>query len=175
MTRPRRWTDDDLRAAVRSSTTYSQVLAALGLSRGGRSSEAVRNRMLQMGLDLEEPERGKRPLKWKQDRSLLLVSPTGRQRTWTDEQLAQAVAESFSVAGVIRALGLRIGGSMCHHQGAHRGHGVGHEPLHRAGVGGGKTPSDQGQSQVFGRGAGVQLDLRQLTSAQTAARPQGTA
>ena len=112
MARPRTWTDDDLRKAVRSSTTYSQVLAKLGLSRGGRSLEAVRNRMLRLGIDLAEPERGKRSDKWLQDPRTLSTVPSTGSRSWTDEDLAEAVASSHSIAGVIRALGLNIGGAM---------------------------------------------------------------
>lgn len=109
MTRPRRWTDEDLREAVQTSTTYSAVMAKLGISRGGRSLEAIRNRMLELNLDLKEPQRGKRSTKWLQNRSD--ATSTGQPRTWSDADLAEAVAASWSVAGVIRALGLQIGGS----------------------------------------------------------------
>ena len=112
MARPRSWTDDDLRRAVGTSTTYSQVMEKLGLSRGGRSLEAVRNRMLQLDVDLAEPIRGKQSDKWLADPVSLTVAKPRRSRTWSDAQLAEAVVNSYAIAGVIRALGLQIGGSV---------------------------------------------------------------
>jgi hypothetical protein len=44
--RPRSWTDEELRAAVASSERLIDVLAALGLTRGGGTLRAVRNRIL---------------------------------------------------------------------------------------------------------------------------------
>ena len=39
----------------------------------------------------------------------------GRRRSWTDEDLRQAVAAQYSVAGVLRALGLRPAGGNYEH------------------------------------------------------------
>jgi hypothetical protein len=110
MARPRSWTDAELRAAVASSGRLIDVLRALGLSVGGATLDAVRNRILQLGLDCSHMERPVRSAKWQTDPG---DSRRGvDRRTWTDEDLRAAVAEATSIAGVIRALDLTIGGSM---------------------------------------------------------------
>lgn len=94
---PRRtWTDDDLRAAIASSLTWTSVLRGLGLAgRSGGSLTAARRRAEQLGLDTSHlPRRG-----------------GAAPRTWSDEELARAVAAATSLAGVFRELGLHVGGS----------------------------------------------------------------
>ncbi len=54
MGRPRSWTDEDLVAAVATSSTVVEVLERLGLAKGGGSLTAVRRRMLELGLDAPE-------------------------------------------------------------------------------------------------------------------------
>lgn len=112
MGRPRSWTDEQLAAAVASSTRLIDVLAKLGIARGGAGLVAVRSRILQLGLDVSHLERGLRSAAWKDDPATLNVKgSTANRRTWTDADLAAAAAEARSIAGVIRALGLTIGGS----------------------------------------------------------------
>jgi hypothetical protein len=49
--RPRSWTDDQLRAAVAASTRLIDVLRRLDLSVGGGTLDAVRNRIIELGID----------------------------------------------------------------------------------------------------------------------------
>lgn len=110
MGRPRSWTDDQLRDAVARSDTLLEVLERLGLPRGGASLVPVRNRMRQLGLDPPRPNL-LRSAKWTVDPSTLSTAkPRGRK--WSDEDLAWAVATCFSMAQVIGALGLKVGGSV---------------------------------------------------------------
>ena len=179
MGRPRSWTDEDLIAAVAASSTLTEVLARLGLSKGGASLSTVRRRMLELGLDAPQILRQARSEKWMADpdddmahapisgrwtedelRMAVVASTSMRQvmerlgyggsggawstakaqilelgldtshfslrrprlappkelptsrRSWTDDDLRKAVAEARSVAGVIRALNLKVGGSV---------------------------------------------------------------
>ncbi len=179
MGRPRSWTDEDLVAAVATSSTVVEVLERLGLAKGGGSLTAVRRRMLELGLDAPELLRNAQSEKWAADpaddvahapvrgrwsedelRMAVVASTSMRQvmehlgyggsggawtaakaqilelgldtshfgrrreavrpqpprvhprRSWTDDSLRRAVATSTSVAGVLRQLGLKPGGSM---------------------------------------------------------------
>lgn len=90
MPRPRRWTDEQLAAAVAASRTLSEVHVRLGL-RPGRY-DAMRTHIARLGLAASHiPTTG--PL-----------APPAR-RTWTDAQFVDVVAESRSIAAVCRALG----------------------------------------------------------------------
>lgn len=110
MGRPRSWTDEQLRDAVASSETLLEVLERLGLKRGGGTLVAVRNRMRQLGLEPPQPKLV-RHANWSVDpASLSTEKPRGR--TWSDADLAWAVATSFSMAQVIGALSLKVGGSV---------------------------------------------------------------
>jgi hypothetical protein len=110
--RPRSWTDEQLRQAVPSSTRLIDVLAALGLSRGGVTLKAVRNRILVLGLDITHFTRQPTSAAWDADPDDLPTAPhRADRRTWDDEDLRAAVAASHSIAGVLRHLNLKVGGS----------------------------------------------------------------
>lgn len=107
--RPTSWTDEDLRRAVASSTRLIDVLRALGLTIGGSTLTAVRNRILQLELDCSHMERPIRSPAWEADPATLRTS-AGRRRTRTDDDLRVAVAASHSIRGVLVLLGLKVGG-----------------------------------------------------------------
>jgi hypothetical protein len=110
--RPRSWTDEELRAAVASSERLIDVLAALGLTRGGGTLRAVRNRILVLGLDISHFRRQPGSAAWDADPDDLQTAPSrADRRTWDEEALRAAVAASSSIAGVLRELDLKIGGS----------------------------------------------------------------
>jgi hypothetical protein len=90
----RTWTDDDLRAAIATSGTWTAVCRALGLTPGGDTPARLRRRATELGLDIGHlpPPRG----------------PGGR--TWSDDDLVRAVAQARTLAGVFRQLRLRVGG-----------------------------------------------------------------
>lgn len=109
MARPRRWTDEQLRAAVDASESITEVLSRLGLAKGGATMVAVRTRILELGLDRPHIRRRLRSPAWSVDPSTL--SPARpRGRMWSDADLARAVAVSRSLAAVHRELGLKYGG-----------------------------------------------------------------
>lgn len=110
--RPRSWTDEELREAVASSTRLVDVLSALGLSRGGATLKAVRNRILVLGLDISHFRRQPTSAAWDADPDDLPTAPQrGDRRTWDADALREAVAASRSIAGVLRHLDLKVGGS----------------------------------------------------------------
>lgn len=89
---PRRtWTDDDLRTAVSTATTWSDVIRALGLAESGSARSQLRRAADRAGVERRHLDR------------------SGRRR-WTDEQLVEAVAASRNLAQVFRHLGLQVGG-----------------------------------------------------------------
>jgi hypothetical protein len=83
----RTWTDDELRRAVKTSTSWRGVLRSLGFKATSAGSVMLaRQRATQLGLD------------------------TGHfrgNRQWTDEQLVAALEKSHSWCGVLRELGLK--------------------------------------------------------------------
>lgn len=87
----------------------------LGLVKGGGSLAAVRRRVVYLGLPVPPPLRRVRSDEWTADPTSIPTSRSavepGRRR-WTDPQLVTAVKEAKSIAGVIRALGLKIGGAV---------------------------------------------------------------
>lgn len=85
----RRWTDDQLREAIATYTTWAAVHRHLGLR--GRS-DAVKQRCDELGLDYTH------------------VGTPESRRTWTDEQLIEAVARAENMRQVFLALGLAVGG-----------------------------------------------------------------
>jgi hypothetical protein len=99
------WTEEALREAVRTSFSIRQAVAALGYAPGGGAWLAVKAQILALGLDTSH---------FGQDRRTATTAPSPAQdrRTWTDEQLAEAVQASHSIAGVLRALRLKPGGSV---------------------------------------------------------------
>ena len=94
MPRPRPWTDDDLREAVRVCGTLNAVCGHLGLSVGGETYESLREAMARLGLHL----------------SGVRSATVGRlDRSWTDDQLRDAVRQSSSLREVSTRLGLTTG------------------------------------------------------------------
>lgn len=93
---PRRWTDEELATAVARSTSLNQVFTALGLSVGGSQWLALRERIAYLGLDTShwaERLRTPRP-----------------EREITRAEVAEALADSRSLAEVCRRLDVRGGG-----------------------------------------------------------------
>lgn len=102
--RPRpSWTDDQLIAAVELSGSWTEVCRALSSSDGIVARGPVQRRARELGLSTDHFY----DAAWRRRTG---VDGVIRKR-WTDEQLADAVRASRSIAGVIRALGLRVGGS----------------------------------------------------------------
>ena len=108
MGRPRSWTDEDLIAAVAASSTLTEVLARLGLSKGGGSLTLVRRRMLALGLDAPDVLRHARSTKWAADPGDAVAQAPVAGR-WTDDELRMAVVASTSMRQVLERLG--YGGS----------------------------------------------------------------
>lgn len=95
MPRARRWTDEQLIAAVAASSTLSEVCRALGI-RPGRY-DWLRGHIRRLGIDAGH---------------LPGSAESRRRRYWTDEQLAEAVRGSTSVSAVLRQLGYTPSGGM---------------------------------------------------------------
>ncbi len=104
MSRPRRWTDDQLTAAVAASRTITEVMERLGLSIGGASLVPVRRRMLELGLDRPDLVARGRSAKWAADPDDDLAHAPVRG-TWTDDELRMAVLASRSMRQVLQRLG----------------------------------------------------------------------
>lgn len=92
----RRWSDDELAAAVAEATSLKGVFDVLGLVPGGGQWQLVRELILELGLATDH---WRSPLR-------RVPGPT----TWDDEALRRAVRGSRSVAEVMRTLGVRPGG-----------------------------------------------------------------
>lgn len=95
----RTWTDDQLRAAVASSKSWLRVSRALGLRGSGNTNAALKRHAARLGLDTSH-------LPGSIDRR------PARTRRFTDEDLCVAVAESVTVAEVMRRLGYQPSGGM---------------------------------------------------------------
>lgn len=90
----RQWDDDQLRAAIATSTSYRMAARSLGAVEARR---AVKERARRLGLDVSHFKR------WEQ--------PVG----WTDDELRAAVHRSRSIAQVLKLLDLRpAGGNYVH-------------------------------------------------------------
>src|SRR5688572_16574263 len=87
----RRWTDDQLREAVSTSTSYRLVCRRLGLSESGGNMYHVRARARELGLDASHF--GARTIE-----------------RCTDDDLRRAVVSSTSFVMVFGALGVKPGG-----------------------------------------------------------------
>jgi hypothetical protein len=94
--------NDDLRAAVASSTTYMMVLEKLGLGAAYGAYQKLQRRVALLGLDTSHFLRKR--------------GSSRKMRTrWTDDQLREAVASSASYAQAIRSLGIiPAGGNYSH-------------------------------------------------------------
>ncbi len=94
MGRPRTWTDDDLRDALHDATSWSDVCRRLELGTSGGNLRSVRERCQILALDIDH-----------------LPAPGGAPRTWTDQQLREAVRSARNLHGVFGYLELSVGGS----------------------------------------------------------------
>jgi hypothetical protein len=106
MPRERRWDDDQLAAAVAASRSLGEVSLRLGLRAGGGTYRSLRRHIERLGIDAEH----------------LPVVVDGRvrpARSWTDDQLRDAVRDSRSYAEVVRRLGYQPSGGMHRHIKAH--------------------------------------------------------
>ena len=90
MGRPRTWTDQQLRVAVRHGHSASDALRRLHLAVGGAARNVIFNHIDRLGLSISHWSR----------------RPTGRKRSWTDQQLRGAVKQATSVTDTLRKLGL---------------------------------------------------------------------
>lgn len=91
-----RYTDEQLRVAVRTSTTIREILIKLGVAAYGGNYETVRRRIAELGLDADHIRRVRR----------------GRLlRDCTDNEIGDAISMSRSLADVLRKLGVRPGGN----------------------------------------------------------------
>lgn len=98
-----RWTEAELRMAVVASTSMREVMEYLGYGGSGGAWTAAKAQIVALGLDTSHfGRRARRP--WPE-------APKPR-RTWSDDDLRTAVRNSRSIAGVLRHLGLKPGGSM---------------------------------------------------------------
>ncbi|HEU0030254.1 MAG TPA: HNH endonuclease [Kofleriaceae bacterium] len=82
------WTDEELRAAVAQSTTYTEVLQRLGYLSGGGIHYTVKQRIVELGLDVSH------------------FAESRRKTRCTDDALTTAVRASTCFPELIRALGL---------------------------------------------------------------------
>jgi hypothetical protein len=101
------WTEDELRWAVTTSTSMREVMAQLGYPASGSRWTAAKADILRLGLDTSHFGRTAR-----REAHRLAASSPVRPRSWTDDDLRRAVRGATSIAGVIRALGLKVGGSV---------------------------------------------------------------
>lgn len=99
MPRTRRYTDDQLRAAVPECKSMRELCAALSLRPGGGTYRSLRRQVARLGLDLQGYP----------------AASGHRGRTvpqWTDEELRTIVAASSTFAEVQRTLGYRPSGGV---------------------------------------------------------------
>jgi len=99
MPRPRSWTDDQLREAVRVSRSLLQVCRHLGIPPGGETYQNLRWHVARLGLEIAH-----------------VPSAAGVQRrpsrSWTDDELRTAVRTNVTISGVLRSLGYSPSGGM---------------------------------------------------------------
>jgi hypothetical protein len=104
VTGKRRWTDADLRAAAEKCCTWEDLHEFLGYSTSTNSSskEMISTHAARLGLDLShlEPARLRSP-------AARIADTPSPARTWSDDELRQAVCKSNSWRGVQRKLGLQ--------------------------------------------------------------------
>ncbi len=102
-----RWTPDELRMAVLASTSMRAVLRRLGYPASGAAWSVAKAQILQLALDTSHFGRDarRRAARSRPDK------PATDRRTWSDEQLVEAVAASTSLMAVLRRLGLQASGS----------------------------------------------------------------
>jgi 5-methylcytosine-specific restriction endonuclease McrA len=105
--RPRRWTDEDLIAALDGARSIAEVVRRLRLAHGGAAFVTVRTRMEQLGLALQADGRSSEAASASPDQG----SSRRENRRWSDRDLREAVADSRSLHQVFERLDLTVGGS----------------------------------------------------------------
>lgn len=95
--RQRTWTDEQLIEAVQGSDTMAAVMRRLGLRPG--KYETMRGHIERLGIDASHIRS-------------VGGSRTRRPRSWSDDDLRRAVADSVSLAATMRALGYRPSGGI---------------------------------------------------------------
>jgi hypothetical protein len=90
VTRPRGWTDDDLRRAVVDARSLREVIANLGLRPTDGAHRDVHRHARRLGITLPLDKQG--------------------HRSWTDDQLREAAATCATLWDVAEALGLAQSG-----------------------------------------------------------------
>jgi hypothetical protein len=104
MPRQRRWTDEQLIAAVPASKTLSEVCKRLGILPG--KYDILRRHILRLGIDASHIPRA-------------TAGTTRRTRRWSDDDLRDAVAAAQSMNGVLRHLDYVPSGGMYRFVSAH--------------------------------------------------------
>lgn len=100
------WAEDELRWAVATSTSMREVMQRLGYGGSGSRWSTAKAEILALGLDTSHFGRRARA------RSGFDRPRAEPRRSWSANDLQAAVASSQSIAGVIRCLGLKVGGSV---------------------------------------------------------------
>ena len=99
MPRRQRWSDTELRDAVALSRSLGEVCTLLGLTAGGGTYASLHRHIARLGIDDGHLPR--------------LVDGRVRPfRSWSDDDLREAVKASVSVAGVQRRLGYEPSGGI---------------------------------------------------------------
>jgi hypothetical protein len=93
-----RYSDDELKAAVVSSTSVMQVLEKLGIPKAGGNHSHMKNKIAKLGLDVthflgQASNKGKNPVNRKTASDILVVLPEGSARPKII-QLRRALEES---------------------------------------------------------------------------------
>lgn len=99
MARVPRWSDAELCDAVATSSSMGEICVRLGLRPGGGTYSTLRRHIVRLEIDDAHLPR-------------VVDGRIRPQRSWTDGDLARAVAESTSVAEVQRKLGFTPNGGM---------------------------------------------------------------
>lgn len=102
MARPRTWTDDDLRTAVRETSTWGELVQKIGLTDFAKARRTAQGHCVRLGLDVAHLPAFK---------PLAPIEPHDSCWSSVSAEVAAAVPDSSSWADVFRKLGLPVTGS----------------------------------------------------------------
>lgn len=102
MARPRTWSDEDLRTAVRESSTWGEVVQKIGLTDFAKARRTAQGHCVRLGLDVAHLPAFK---------PVAPIEPHDSRWRSVSAEVAAAVPDSTSWADVFRKLGLPITGS----------------------------------------------------------------
>lgn len=102
MVRPRLWTDDQLRDAVASSSTWGEVVTQIGQADYAKARRILQAHAMRLGLDVQHLPSFK-PVEPRYPHDVPLVDSA---------RLSAAVSISTTWAGVLRQLGIKQSGSV---------------------------------------------------------------